>query len=272
MQKIVAGKRNSLAAQFRKIWIFRWLFLELIRAEIKLRYRQSFFGVAWTILNPVLNATVLYFVFRAIFKMRSLGDVDFFPYVYSGVLLLNFITRSVVEGSEQLHNFSDVLRRVNIPAEVFVIAKILGNLMNFMFGLIPLTLYYVFTGHAITRSVIWLPLIMLSISLSVSAAAIFLSVLYVFFRDIQHLIPIAMNIVFYISPVFYSVEMIGGNTQRIVRLNPIIGYLDSLRNSLNINSHLNLIYLIIATAFGAVFLLASMRFIENNRMKAVFVS
>jgi ABC-type polysaccharide/polyol phosphate export permease len=272
MQKIVAGKRNSLATQFRKIWKFRWLFLELIRAEIKLRYRQSFLGVAWTIMNPVLNATVLFFVFRAIFKMRSLGDVDFFPYVYSGVLLLNFITRAVVEGSEQLHNFSNVLRRVNIPAEVFVIAKVLGNLTNFIFGLIPLAIYYIFTAHTITESIIWLPLIMLSISLSVSAAAIFLSVLYVFFRDIQHLIPIAMNIIFYVSPVFYSVEMIGGNTQKIVRLNPIIGYLDSLRNSLNIDSRLNLSYLIIATVFGAIFLVASMRFIENNRMKAVFVS
>lgn len=223
-------------------------------------------------MNPVLNATVLYFVFRAIFKMRSLGDVDFFPYVYSGVLLLNFITRAVVEGSEQLHNFSDVLRRINIPAEVFVIAKVLGNLANFMFGLIPLSIYYVFTSHEVTGSIIWLPLIMLSISLSVSASAIFLSVLYVFFRDIQHLIPIAMNIIFYVSPVFYSVEMIGGNTQRIVRLNPIIGYLDSLRNSLNIDSSMNSTYLIIATVFGFIFLLASMRFIENNRMKAVFVS
>jgi ABC-type polysaccharide/polyol phosphate export permease len=66
--------------------------------------------------------------------------------------------------------------------------------------------------------------------------------------------------------------MIGGNTQKIVRLNPIIGYLDSLRNSLNIDSRLNLSYLIIATVFGAIFLVASMRFIENNRMKAVFVS
>lgn len=223
-------------------------------------------------MNPVLNATVLFFVFRAIFKMRSLGDVDFFPYVYSGVLLLNYITRAVVEGSEQLHNFSEVLRRINIPAEVFVIAKVLGNLANFIFGLMPLAIYYVIKTHSVGLSILWLPLIMFSLTLSVSALAIFLSVLYVFFRDIQHLIPIAMNIVFYVSPVFYSVEMIGGNTQKIVRLNPIIGYIDSLRNSLNIDSHLNLRYLSIATVFGAILLLASMRFIENNRMKAVFVS
>ena len=121
-------------------------------------------------------------------------------------------------------------------------------------------------------SILWLPLIMFSLTISLSALAIFLSVLYVFFRDIHHLIPIAMNIVFYVSPVFYSVEMIGGNTQKIVRLNPIIGYLDSLRNSLNIDSQLDLRYLSIATVFGAILLLAAMRFIENNRMKAVFVS
>lgn len=113
---------------------------------------------------------------------------------------------------------------------------------------------------------------MLSITLSVSALAIFLSVLYVFFRDIQHLIPIAMNIIFYVSPVFYSVEMIGGNTQKIVRLNPLIGYLDAIRNSLSIDSQLNIAYLMSSTLFGILLLIVSLRFIEQNRMRAVFVS
>lgn len=272
VRTIVAGQKKPLLAQLNTIWRFRWLFLELIRAELKLRYRQSFLGVAWTIMNPVLNATVLYFVFRAIFKMKSLGDIDFFPYVYSGVLLLGYITRAIIEGSEQLHNYSDVLRRVNIPAEVFVIAKVLGNLTNFLFGLIPLVLYYTIKMHSIDFAILWLPLIMMSITISVCSLAIFLSVLYVFFRDIQHLIPIAMNIVFYISPIFYSVEMIGGNTQKIVKLNPLIGYLDAIRYSLNINSQLNIMYLLLTTLLGIFLLILSLRFIEQNRMKAVFVS
>ena len=223
-------------------------------------------------MNPILNATVLFFVFRAIFKFKSLGEVDFFPYVYSGVLLLSYITRAIVEGSEQLHNFSDVLRRINIPAEVFVISKVLVNLANFFLGLIPLVFYYIFTGHSVGLQILWLPLILFSVTLTASSIAIFLSVLYVFFRDLQHLIPIAMNIVFYVSPVFYSLEMIGGNTQKLIHLNPINGYLDSIRNSLSIDSQLNLMHLSISYFFGITLFLAALRFIENNRMKAVFVT
>lgn len=272
MKIVEAGRHQTLTTQFKNIWRFRWLFLELIRAEIKLRYRRSFLGIAWTVMNPVLNATVLYFVFRAIFKMKSLGEVDFFPYVYSGVLLFNYITRGIIEGSEQLHNFADVLRRMNIPAEVFVLAKILGNLANFIFGLMPLAIYYLLTNHSLNYSILKLPLILLSVTILISAVSIFLSVLYVFFRDVQHLMPIVMNIIFYISPVFYSIEMIGGTTQQIVRLNPIIGYLDGFRNSLNINSNFNLFFFLYSTIFSTGLLIASLRFIETHRMKAVFIS
>lgn len=153
MRIAVAGQKTPFKEQLRSLYKYRALFLELIRTEIKLRYRRSVLGVAWTVMNPVLNAIVLYFVFRAIFKFKSLGEVDFFPYVYTGVLVLNYLTRSVIEGSEQLHVYSGVLRRVNIPGEVFVIAKVLGNLANFIFGLLPLGIYFLFKLHTLNWNI-----------------------------------------------------------------------------------------------------------------------
>ena len=272
MRIAIAGQKASFKEQLRSLYKYRALFIELIRTEIKLRYRKSVLGVAWTVMNPVLNAIVLYFVFRAIFKFKSLGEVDFFPYVYTGVLVLNYLTRAVIEGSEQLHVYSGVLRRVNIPGEVFVIAKVLGNLANFIFGLLPLGIYFVFKLHPLNWNLLFLPLLLISFTLIIVSISIFLSVFYVFFRDIQHLIPIFMNIVFYISPVFYAVDMIGGSTRQIVNLNPLIGYLNGFRKSLSISGELDIKFLAMASILGLIAGYASLRFIENNRMKAVFVS
>ena len=262
----------KLRDQLHSLFRFRWLLVELVKAEIKLRYRRSALGVVWTVMNPVLNAIVLYFVFRAIFKFRTLGEIDFFPYVYSGVLLLTFFTQAVVQGAEQLHSYASVLRRVNIPGEVFVIAKIIGNSVNFVFGMIPLLVYFLITQHQVTWKIILSPLVVLSLGFIVTAIALFLSVIYVYFRDMEHLIPIIMTLLFYLTPVFYSLEMVGGRTRKVMELNPLVTYLDSFRNYLSITGSTNYKYLFASTLIGLLLMILAMRFMERNRMKAVFLS
>lgn len=223
-------------------------------------------------MNPILNALVLYFVFRAIFKFRSLGEIDFFPYVYSGILLMNFFTQALVQASEQLHVYSGVLRRVNIPGEVFVVSKVVGNIVNFIFGLIPLVVYFAVTRHPVTWKVLLAPFVVLSLSFIIAALAIFLSVFYVYFKDLEHLVPILMTLLFYLTPVFYSLDMVGGKTRQVMGLNPLVTYLDSFRNFLSISGSTNYRFIGAVTLLGILAMLLSMRFMEKNRMKAVFLS
>jgi ABC-type polysaccharide/polyol phosphate export permease len=272
VQVISSQHHLSLGDQIRSFVRFRWLLVELVKTEIKLRYRRSTLGVVWTVMNPVLNALVLYFVFRAIFKFRTLGDIDFFPYVYSGVLLLNFFTQAIVQASEQLTVYSGVLRRVNIPGEIFVIAKVCGNIVNFVFGLFPLLFYFLLTQHQVTWKILLAPLVVLSLTFGISAISIFLSVIFTYFRDIQHLLPVIMAFFFYLTPVFYSIEMIGGRTRQVMELNPLVTYLDSFRNYLNITGSTNYQLILLLTLISIFTMFLSMRFMERNRMKAVFLS
>ena len=272
MRAIRSNENVPFIEQIRALISFRWLLIELVKTEIKLRYRRSTLGVIWTMMNPILNALVLYFVFRAIFKFRTLGDIDFFPYVYSGVLLMSFFTQAISQASEQLTANSGVLRRVNIPGEVFVIAKVLGNIVNFLFAFIPLILYFLITGHPMNWKLILAPLVVISLTFIVTAISIFLSVIYVYFRDLQHLVPIVLTLTFYLTPVFYSLEMVGGKTREIMELNPLVTYLDSFRNYLNITGSTNYKFIGLVTLLGVILLALAMRFMERNRMKAVFLS
>ena len=223
-------------------------------------------------MNPILNAVILFFVFRAIFKIRSLGEIDFFPYVYSGVLLVNFFTQAVTQASEQLTNNSAVLRRVNIPGEIFVVSSVISNIVNFLFGFIPLLLYFFITGHELSWTILGVPLLLLSLSFIVTPLALFLSVAYVYFQDLRFLVPVIMNLLFYLTPVFYDLEAIGGRTRVVMGLNPLVTYLQSFRSTLSINGSIHFPSILTFTIAGFYALYLALRFMERNRMKAVFLS
>ena len=255
-----------------RLYRFRSLLITLVKVEIKLRYRDSIFGILWTVLNPLINAVVLYFVFRAIFKMRSLDNMDFFPYVYLGILVLNFITRSIIEGSSQLHLNASILRKQNVPPEIFIVSKVLGNLLNFYLSIVPLLLYYLIKTYAINFNILLLPLISTVLTLLVSSISMFLSIFYLSYRDLEHLIPIFLNIVFYISPVFYTIDMIGGRTETIIKLNPIVYFLDALRFTFNIGGNSHLRFLLISLVIGMILFILALSYIKYNRKKAIFIS
>jgi ABC-type polysaccharide/polyol phosphate export permease len=223
-------------------------------------------------MNPILNALVLYFVFRAIFKFRTLGDIDFFPYVYSGVLLLNFFTQSILQASEQLSINSPLLRRVRVPGEVFVLSSVCSNFINFFFGLVPLFIYFAFTGHFLTFKVFLIPLLLFSVALITLGISLFLSIAYVFFQDLKYFMPIITTLIFYISPVFYAIDMVGGKTRTIIGMNPLVIYLDSLRNFLSVTGSTNFRYIMFVTILGIIFTAGALKFSERNRMKAIFLS
>lgn len=272
MQFNTTSQHQGLFQQFKNLFFFRFLFIELIRSEIVLRYRRSFLGVAWTVLNPIFLAVVLYYLFRAIFKFRTLGETDFFPYVYCGVLLLTFITRAIVEGSEQIHVSAGVLRRIRFPSEILVLSKVSGNLINLFLGLLPLILYLLFTNGLVGWRLFLLPLVFIPVFLIVSSIAIMLSVAYVFFRDIEHLMPTLLNILFYISPVFYSIDLIGGNTRFLVELNPLNNILESFRYLFGAGLVFHPAYLLASSIFGFLLFCTSLRVMEVNRMRVILVS
>jgi len=272
VQPNTTSQHQGLVQQFKNLFFFRFLFIELIRSEIILRYRRSFLGVAWTVLNPIFLAVVLYFLFRAIFKFRTLGETDFFPYVYCGVLLLTFITRAIVEGSEQIHISAGVLRRTRFPSEILVLSKVCGNLINLFLGIIPLIVYLLLKNGLVGLRLLLIPPVLFPVLLLVSSIAIMLSVAYVFFRDIEHLMPTLLNILFYVSPVFYSIDLIGGNTRFLVELNPLNNILESFRYVFGAGLVFHTAYLLASSLFGFLLFCISLRVMELNRMRVLLVS
>lgn len=280
-EKAYETRGLSWSDQIQSLLHYRWLLTQLVTTDLKLRYRKSFLGVVWSVMNPMLNALILFFVFRAIFKLtailvspdsRSLSEIDFFPYVYSGVLLVTFFTQSVLQGSEQIANHTYVLRRVNVPGEIFIISNVLTNTINFFLGLVPLFLYFVIRGHALTWSIILLPFLLSSLTLTALACALFLSIAYIYFQDLRYLMPVLMTLLMYLTPVFYDLGMIGGRTRMVIELNPLVTYLGAFREIMGIRGETSLLVLLIATLLSATAAFLGLRFVHHNRVKVIFLS
>lgn len=223
-------------------------------------------------MNPLVNALVLFFVFRTIFEVRSLGEVDFFPYVYSGVILVLFFTQTVSQASEQVAGAIEILRRAKIPAEVFILSKIFTNLIHFAFALIPLLLYFLMTKQTMTWGMLIAPLIVIPLVLCIFCISTLLSIAYVLFRDLQFIVPTLLTLSIYLTPVFYSIDMLGNQTQQILELNPLVWLLDSFRFHLGLNGIPHYSLLCLLTIFGFVTSIMALRLFERNRMRITFSS
>ena len=270
MYNVYDSPKNPITGHFKSIFNYRWLLFELIRVEFKLRYQSSFLGIIWMVLNPLLTAMVLFFVFRNVFQIRSINEVDFFSYVYSGVLILAFFTSALMDGSLQLRNNSSLLQRVNVPGETFVLAKIFSNLINFCISYAVLVLYMVLTNQDFSIAALEVIPLTFSLVLNTFALALLLSTLFSHFLDFEHLLRIFLMLLFYITPVFYSLEAITGISREILQFNPIFYYLEIFRGSLGIVSYDNFLFVVVSSAFGIVLLTIALRVFNNRHWKLAF--
>jgi len=220
--------RKPLISEFRNLWQFRGLLRLLVTRDLTVRYKRSALGVWWTLLNPLLTMAVLYVVFSQIFRFQIPG-VPFAVYLLSGILIITLFAQGVNSTGAAMVNNAGVLSKVYVPAEVFAFSSGVAAAANFVISLLPLFAIQLITGVGVpwTALLIPLPLIMLlaftiGVGLLVAAAA-------VYFYDVLDLTNVFLQLVSYLVPTFYPIDMIPPRFLPIVQINPLYSYLKVFR-------------------------------------------
>lgn len=218
---------NRIAVYFKTLVKYQPLLNELVKRDIKIRYRHSFLGMLWTVLNPLLMMIVMNIVFSSLFK----NSIENFPvYVMIGNVVFNCCSESTNRGLTSIIWNSSLIKKVYIPKYLFPLATVASSLINFGFSFIALLLVMLFTGakfHA-TIITVWIPLtylIIFSLGLSLALCAI-----NVFFRDIEHLYSVFLTVWMYLSAVFYSVDILSEPISSVVFYNPLYQYITFFRS------------------------------------------
>lgn len=223
---------RNIMANFKKYW---FLMTQLISRDFKVKYKRSVLGVVWSLLYPILMLAVMTAVFSQMFKFKVDG-VNYIVYLMTGIIMWNYFNEaSNTAMASVVVNFG-LINKVYIPKYVFPISKCLFVGINFLLTLIPwvgiILLSYIglgdYTCH-ININYLILPYIFLCLFIFTIGISLFLSCISVFLRDVFYIYGIVLIMWNYLTPVFYSIEIIPKGLQTFFKLNPLYHFLTSAR-------------------------------------------
>jgi ABC-type polysaccharide/polyol phosphate export permease len=196
----------------------KFLVFNLVGRNLKVKYRRSVLGVLWTLLSPLAMALTYYLVFKMVMKVQIPHYVAF---VLSGILPWSFFSQTVMEGVDSVAGNGALITKVPVPIQVFPLVGTLTNLVTLSFAVPILIGASLVTGVVLGPSVVLLVYYFLALFLFAYSLSVVFGILYVFFRDLKHLMGIGMQLWFYATPVIYSVEMVPARFRWIVYVNPV---------------------------------------------------
>ena len=223
------ARGKVFADTFRAFWDYRELIQLLVKRDIAVRYKRSFLGLLWTLLNPLLTSLVLWFVFIEIFSARLPDGTQFAPYLLAGVLLVTFFTQGFNQAADSIAQGSGILMKIYVPPQVFAFAGAVSNAVNFCFGLFALAFISLITGDGISMFFPLTVVIILFMLMYVTGLGLLVSVAYVRYDDTRSIFAILISFMMYLSPIFYPKEILSETMLRIVNINPLTSYLDVFR-------------------------------------------
>jgi lipopolysaccharide transport system permease protein len=215
--------------KIKTIYFSRQVLWDMVKMQFKAKYAASMLGVSWAILTPILITMAINFVFTVVFKRE---EKHFELFLLSGLLPWTFFSVSLSEGTSSILDKVRLLRQFNVPKEFLPLSCVLANFLNFLLGLLIVFPLFLIFNH---RLPFLLPFLIITLFLHLLftiGLGVLLSALNIFFRDIGHLLPIVLMFWFWITPVFYAVEMIPLRYRWVVDFNPIVPYIVSYRDVL----------------------------------------
>jgi ABC-type polysaccharide/polyol phosphate export permease len=206
-----------------------WLSLValLIKRELKVRYKGSIIGYLWSMLNPLLTMSILGFVFSHIMRFKT---DNYSLFLLVGVLGWNFFSQSISMGTASMVNNASLMKKVKVPCTIFPAASIGSCLVNFLLALVPFFIVSAVLAGGVTPTTALVPLFLLPYGIFIFGLALLLASLNVLYRDVQHLLEPLLSMVFYGTPIIYPMEALPENFRFIVGLNPLVYFIEALRN------------------------------------------
>lgn len=216
---------------FKNLYKYRELLKTNVKKEIRGKYKNSFLGVLWSFLNPLLQIIVYALVFQVILKNPK---ENYAIFLCCGLVPWTFFSSAITRSAFTMIENGNIIKKVYFPREILPISIVTSEAVNFMISTIIILGFVIFGGIGLSKYIIFYPIVLLAQYLLLIAIALIVSSISVYVRDLQHLIGVAMQLLFYATPIVYSSETIPDSFKWILNLNPmtyiINGYRDIFYN------------------------------------------
>ncbi len=209
---------------------YRELLVVLIRRNLKRRYRGSFLGIYWSLLNPLVMTGLYTAIFGATFAQYY--DNSAFNYVlaaFTGLIVINFFSASTAQALSSVVENGGIVNKIRLPLFIFPLSTIGANVFQILMGAFPLlVIITLIISHSVLNAFALL-LPMTGLVLVCTGVGMLMSALYVFFRDLSYFYELLTFLLWISSPIFYPVEIVPESVRQFLLFNPILPIIESIR-------------------------------------------
>jgi lipopolysaccharide transport system permease protein len=225
---VIEPAHNLFGINFKELWEFRELLWMLTMREVQLRYRQTFLGVTWVIIQPLMTTALFTIIFGQLLKVSS-DNVSYTLFAFAGLLPWNIFSQSLQRAGVSLTRDIRLVTKIFFPRIIIPIANAISTLIDFLVSFVIMMILLVIYRIPISFHILALPVMLffcfiLSIGIGIAFAA-----LNVYYRDFTYVLPFVVQLWMYASPLAYSSTMIPKNWSWIYDLNPLVGIIDGFR-------------------------------------------
>ncbi|MEO1340241.1 MAG: ABC transporter permease [Cyanobacteria bacterium J06635_13] len=242
--------------QYKDLFWYRELLVVLIRRSLKRRYRGSFLGIYWSLLNPLAMTGLYTAIFGAAFaKYYDNSSLNYILAAFTGLVVVNFFSSSTAMALSSVVENGSMVNKIRLPLSIFPLAAIGANVFQLMLGALPLLMVVTLFISRSPLNAIALLLPVTGLILVCAGVGLLMSGLYVFFRDLPYFYELLTFMLLMGSPIFYPPDIVPDAVQKFLILNPILPIIESIRQIVLSGSYPDLTLIAHSLANGLVVML-----------------
>lgn len=213
----------------KELYNYREMLSNLVKKDLRTRYKGSVLGFLWTFINPLLQLIVYTMVFSMI--MRA-GIDKYYIYLFVALVPWIFFATSITTSASSIIGNKDLIKKIYFPRLIIPMSVVNGAFMNMIFTMVVVFAALIFSGIGISKYILLLPIILILEFLFALGLSFIVSALNVYFRDLEHILGIVTMAWMYGTPILYDINMVPENLQPIFNLNPMTPIIVAIRDIL----------------------------------------
>ncbi|MDB4718568.1 ABC transporter permease [Verrucomicrobia bacterium] len=231
MMTRIEPQGSSPMLDFKELWRYRDLFVFWTWRSIKVRYAQSALGISWAVIQPLFTTLLFTIIFGNLAKLDSAG-VPYVLFSFAALVPWTFFANSVSESTSSLIQNANMISKIYFPRLILPVAAVFAKFIDFMIAMVVMCLFLIYYQILPGWSVLLLPAHVLLMLVTSSGVGILLTALALQYRDVKYGISFLIQLLMYLSPVVYSVNIIPTEYRYFYAINPMVGVIESFRSSI----------------------------------------
>ena len=212
---------------FQSLYEYRELLKTSVKKEVRSKYKNSFLGVLWSFLNPLLQIIVYAVIFSLILKNKQ---EHYAIFLCAGLIPWTFFSVTINKSAFTIVENGNIIKKVYFPREIIPISVVTAETVNFLISSLIIIGFVIIGGIGISKYILFYPFILIVQYLTILAISFVISSICVYLRDLQHFIGIVLQLLFYAAPIVYSTDSIPKEYSWIIRFNPMTYIINAYRD------------------------------------------